>query len=624
MGSKEKDYVLQAVITTVGGLLLVIFLFFILSVTAFASSGKTEVQGKIYEDNKDGYYKFSDADKFVETDGDNTYGVFSISGEISDMGTRDNAPSYEVKEGNLSLFYNYGDSLLNAGVDEWHLTEDKSKKIDTMTLDHKILKGAIIVQTSKDQHTWINEVVLTDAFNDISVRTDPIYSTTDVQLINGCFYRIIVAYELRIRTEDSNFLFINTDKYDYRKYVEVYEFYAYTDSGETSVPDSEHTYSLGNKVRVKNFDGYSGEKELDRDDIHYGWNLGNFFISGYTDEVVGTEGNIIFLKNVGDQVTLWFNLSEDINALNGDENLTITADKEGYDQFFETPKMDFGRGALIIRYTDYNNVSNDPTIYTNFLEANVTVGADTKVQLFEEGDYEVALDYEVTSDELIDKVGHYRISFSFSVRNGNCMAYPFDVVTGDELTNSSMTENGFRLDLAKSRYLNVNIKREVLKDSADGLVEDTRFNGPAQDGVEYTEEGIYTITVQNLYTNQFTVKKIYVGTNDVLRAYMTTGLSIPEINELIEQGATISEDGTIELATTQIIDQNDQALLSAEATDEDFRKKEESTSKNAWNFSMIILPVGILCAVVIIVVVFRQSKNNKTKEKRDHEGGVDE
>ena len=129
------------------------------------------------------------------------------------------------------------------------------------------------------------------------------------------------------------------------------------------------------------------------------------------------------------------------------------------------------------------------------------------------------------------------------------MVYPFDIVTGSELTNSSMTENGFRLDLAKSRYLKINLKREVLKDSADGLVEDTRFNGPAKDGAEYTDEGIYTITVHNEYTGQLTTKRIYVGTNNVLRAHMTTGLSIPEINDLVAQGATISTDGTIQLAS---------------------------------------------------------------------------
>lgn len=272
-------------------------------------------------------------------------------------------------------------------------------------------------------------------------------------------------------------------------------------------------------------------------------------MSGYTDEIAESDGNVVFLKNVGDKVTLWFNLGQNINALNGKDNLSITADTEGYDQYFETPRMNFGRGVLIIRYTDHNNVQGEPTIYTNYLEANATVGADTKVQLFEEGDYEVALDYQITDDQLIDQISHYRIFFKFSVRNGNCMVYPFDVVTGSELTNSSMTENGFRLDLAKSRYLKVNIKREVLKDSADGLVEDTRFNGPAKDGAQYADEGIYTITVTNKYTGQFTVKKIYVGTNNVLRAHMTTGLSIPEINNLVAQGATISDDGTIQLAS---------------------------------------------------------------------------
>ena len=64
---------------------------------------------------------------------------------------------------------------------------------------------------------------------------------------------------------------------------------------------------------------------------------------------------VVFLKNLGDKVTLWFNLSQNINALNGNSKLTITNDSEGYDQYFETPKTDFDKGALIIRYTDYNN-----------------------------------------------------------------------------------------------------------------------------------------------------------------------------------------------------------------------------------------------------------------------------
>ena len=607
-----------------------------LQLTAFAESEKTEVTGKVYEFDKDNHYEFHDGGISEETGNGNTYGTFCLSGNITAVGEKNGVPSYEVGDGNLKFYYNYGDTMLNADIDQWHLVSDKSKKVADMKLSSDIMKGTIIIQTSKDRKNWVNVDASYNAFSDTPIRTSSIYTTTDVQLINGCYYRIIVVYELSIRTEDSNFLFINTDKYDYKKCAEVYELYAYTNSGEANAADLNQTFSLGTKVRVKNFDGYFGEEQIDKNDIHYGWNLGNFFVSGYTDEVTGADGNKVFLKNVGDKVTLWFKLNQNINGLNGKENLSITADTEGYDQYFETPKMDFGRGVLIIRYTDHNNVKAEPTIYTNYLEANASVGADTKVQLFEEGDYEVALDYEVTSDELIDKVGHYRIFFKFSVRNGNCMVYPFDVKTGSELTNSAMTENGFRLDLAKSRYLKINLKRETLKDSADGLVEDTRFNGPAKDGAEYTDEGIYTITVSNEYTGQFTTKKIYVGTNNVLRAYMTTGLSISEINNLIEDGATISDDGTIQLAAVkpaeESIEPEEEKPTVPTASDESASGKSEAGTESEVNEQandhftiaavICIIAFGIAAACVIVKVKKKKSAIEANIDHHDDEGGA--
>ena len=64
--------------------------------------------------------------------------------------------------------------------------------------------------------------------------------------------------------------------------------------------------------------------------------------------------------------------------------------------------------------------------------------------------------------------------------------------------------------------------------------------------------GIYSITVSNEYTNQSTVKKIYVGKDSLLRAHMTSGLAISEINDLISQGAKISESGAIQLDDIKI------------------------------------------------------------------------
>ena len=56
---------------------------------------------------------------------------------------------------------------------------------------------------------------------------------------------------------------------------------------------------------------------------------------------------------------------------------------------------------------------------------------------------------------------------------------------------------------------------------------------------------IYTITVLNQYTGEETVKKIYVGTDSVLKAHMMTGYSIGDIQTLIQNGATIDKEGKI-------------------------------------------------------------------------------
>lgn len=313
---------------------------------------------------------------------------------------------------------------------------------------------------------------------------------------------------------------------------------------------NEPKYYMGEAVNTGLDNGFSGSNKITKDDPHFGWTLGKFFVSGYTRVSNDAEGNPVFLKTVGDKVVLWFNLEQDILCLNGKSDVQISVDTDGYDEYFGVNQTDFGRGTMIIRHRDYQNAQGAAQIYTDYLSANIAVGSDTTVQLFEEGDYEVALNYEIASKEnkflsTSNVYNNYRIYFKFSVRNGNCMVYPFDVETGEELTNTALTENGFYLDFARSRYLDINVKRETLHEGAVGLTEDVRFNRPARDGDHYTDEGIYTITVSNRYTGQETVKKIYVGTNKLLMAHMVTGLSIEEIRGLIAKGATITEDGMI-------------------------------------------------------------------------------
>lgn len=299
-------------------------------------------------------------------------------------------------------------------------------------------------------------------------------------------------------------------------------------------------------------DGYSKKQPIKKSDHHFGWRLGRFYITGFTDYVV--ENKIpIFLKNAGDEIKLAFSLEQDINRLNNDDDLSIAADIRGYNQFFEVAKQNFGVGTLITRFTDYQNKKAEPVVYTDYLKA-VEKGADTQIVTFEEGNYEVVLNYKIKNNprkigsiSIAPTYADYSISFSFAVRNGNCMVFPFDTESGNELTNESFTENGFYLDLANSRYLDIFVKREVLTDGQNGQTFDTRFNKPAKDGDKYTDEGVYTITATNNYTKQTTTKVLYVGDNPVLKAYVTSNLtlSVPEINEMINNGASVNKNGDI-------------------------------------------------------------------------------
>ena len=535
---------LLAVILLLGGI--------IPPIDVSAASPKTYVEGKVYEFDKDNDYEFTAATNYKSSANASTYGQFSIyanDSELAASGQKNGVSAYTVKEGNITISYTYSDSLLNATVDEWHLIEDKEKNVDLFKLGNNVQKGALILQRSIDHLNWSDVSVQTNAFENTPKQNASLYETLDVELINGCYYRLVVVYELSRRVNTSKIIgFIPNDEYEYKRIAEVYEFYAKVDNEHIEeLQSNTRKYRLGDTTRVADFASYSGSKEIETDDIHYNWKLGDFFVSGFTSTSETSNGEIVFLKNVGDVVTLWFNLGQDINALNNKKDLSITADPDGQDQHFGTPKTDFGRGMLIIQYTDYENVKHDPVMYKNYLEANTSLGANTRVQLFEEGDYEVALDYEVTKDQLVDKVGHYRIAFKFSVRNANCMVFPMDAKTGSELTNSSVTPNGFYLDLARSRYLKIYIEKAIWTEGADGLTRDTRFNTTAKDGDRYTEEGIYTITVENQYTKAKTTKEIYVGTNRILLAYMTSNYSLAEIQDLVSKGATIYEDGSIEM-----------------------------------------------------------------------------
>lgn len=529
---------------------LVISCFYLSLIPVFAMESSTHVTGNVYEFDKSVPYEITSA----TASGESPLGTFTIRGELKSSGSKGGVPAYSVNSENISFYYIYDPSRLDVMETEWHLADDNTKKVDGISLDQDISSGALIVQSSQDKENWVTDVKMTDIFADSSILADEIYTTRDIQLQNGCYYRVLVVYGLQRKLGESKILFVTKEDKEEKKIAEVYEFYAVNRKEAGTVASAAMTprKELGSKIKTELDKGYAGNIEIDKDDPHYGWNLGTFVVNGYTRDTLD-EGKPVFLKNVGDKVALWFTLTENIRQLNGKSTLSISEDTNGYDQYFEIGQTDFKHGILIIQYTDHEGNAHDPVIYTDFLAANAATGADTRVQLFEEGDYEVALDYEIRNNprqigpvSVIPTYTNYKIFFRFAIRNGNCMVYPFDTATGAELADHAICQNGFKLDMAKSRYLTIDVTRTVLNIGADGtLTEDVRFNRPAKDNEAYTDEGIYTFTVKNLYTGETTIKTIYVGTDKYLMALSKNLLTVEALNEKITQDATIDDDGTV-------------------------------------------------------------------------------
>ena len=284
----------------------------------------------------------------------------------------------------------------------------------------------------------------------------------------------------------------------------------------THVQYSWLTLKLGSAVNAGHDTGYANRDDLNKDDPHYGWPLGRFMMSGYTE--CNDEGSRpVFLKSPGDSITLWFDLMQDIDKLNGDEGLRINNDTNGSDKAFQYKQSEFGRGALLVKHIDFRKNDSDVQMYSNYLAAKNGTGADTTIQINEEGIYEVALDYEIEKKGLFSSYNDYRIYTTFEVKNASGMFFLRDVATESELKDYARTADGFFVDLAGSHSLSISYTRYALNDNETAL--DVRKTGLASDHDSFEKVGYYEITVTNKETKEELTKHIFVGRSADLKDY---------------------------------------------------------------------------------------------------------
>ncbi len=304
----------------------------------------------------------------------------------------------------------------------------------------------------------------------------------------------------------------------------------------------------GSLVNTGKDNGYTGASPINANDVHYSWTLGQFVLSGYT-EITKEDSIPVVLVNPGDTISLSYKLWQNIDALNGQGGLSISEDTDGYDEAFQIEKTNFGRGALFVKCTDHSNNSR-VTPYLDYLTSVQEKKANATISDLEEGDYEVALDYEIAEAKWPGhKYHNYRTTFQFKIRNSSCMVFVRDLETKDEYANFSVAENGFFLDKA-SYYQSVVVERQYLTDNGYGYSLTPRINRAAYDGAEYTEPGIYTVTAKNKYTDETVEMTIAVGSEQITNAYVTANCAYKpeEISEMVANGvARITDDWRIEM-----------------------------------------------------------------------------
>ena len=332
--------------------------------------------------------------------------------------------------------------------------------------------------------------------------------------------------------------------------------------------------------------------------------------------------------------------------MNGNPKLSIANDKNGYDRQFQVEQTDFKHGTLIIRHTDYQGVTHD-VIYTDFLAAYSRTGADTRVQLFEEGDYEVALDYEICDSSGIDSYTNYRMYFKFKIRNGNNMAFVFNNDSPAKiLKDGERSASGIRIDLANSHYLNVQVKEYEVRNGVSGYTYNLVRDVIANDGEIYQNQGKYEITVTNRYQlNGGITLVIYVGDDPIIRALEIYRGDIERISDLINQGYELGDDGTLtapipeeeeviddepvetaetipvdELSniedTNETVRESEDVILEETTQEPDEIESEPSGEKKGFNLLLII----VIAIVIVFVIWLLVSKNKKDDDgvKKDN------
>ena len=552
-------------------------------VPSVAKSSSINHDGTYLTFDEDTKYDFKEYQKKKNTNNERLSGTLKATGDIT-TGDKNGFDSYTADQ--LSFTYSLNKDLLKNNEKKWHLVKDNTKKVDSFKLDNKVGMGTVIVQSSKDEKllnkSKPRHIISLDDKNNADININ------NIQLENGTYFRIIVAYKMERTKSTSKVLFVEKKNKEQVRVAEVYKFYVNKEGPEA--PNSNQ-YTIGTlDYTGKKDDGYKEKQDFLPGTPSA---IGYFYIKGFEDVDNSDPNEPIFLKNTGNIVEFKFNLDQNLERLNNDEAFSINEDDDGFDAYFNTKKGNVGKGLLVIRKTDSNN--EKPTIsYENFLASEASTTADTKIRVCEEGDYEFALDYEVKYDKrsvlgqsIVPEYLHYRLNGKFKVRNGDAIAFPIENKTQKQLPTGSITSKGFKIDFANSKYLKVSVKRSLIQNNNGIYTTDTIENEPASDGKVFKKPGLYTITIKNEYSGLTTHKVIYVG--DVL----------PYTSESFKNYSNSNSPNISDLKINKTDPKVSAALIN---TKTDGAETAKVSKNNTANNRLIVLGVAVAFVLALVII----------------------
>lgn len=180
-------------------------------------------------------------------------GEFTITGVIDKESSMSDMPAF-ITDDSLEIHYTYAGELHTDNPDEWHICSGNTNKIDELSLDNNIGGGTLIIQKSSDGKTWKNTSGTSYDFLNKNKDNLIVYEINDKERIAGTYFRIMLAYEVKKRTQENSDISLNlfgavdvdvpvdipfydADKYDYYGCVQKYEFYVCSTENPVVIKD---------------------------------------------------------------------------------------------------------------------------------------------------------------------------------------------------------------------------------------------------------------------------------------------------------------------------------------------------------------------------------------------------